>query len=121
MLTIVSFPSAAVRWRAGVILRRCVFHHIKFTEDLLRRVVAARGGDFPNLPDAVREAAIQRFLELRGRDVRKKPATAELLVWLTVLAARGGVTVEELRNCRLNELPARSTLVKDRDDVALLR
>ena len=102
-------------------LRRCVFHHIEFTEDLLRRVVAARGGDFPNLPEAVREAAIQRFLELRGRDVRKKPATAELLVWLTVLAARGGVTVEELRNYRLSKLPARSTLVKDRDDVALLR
>ena len=92
-------------------LRRCGFHHIEFTEDLLRRVVAARGGDFPNLPDAVQEAAIQRFLELRGRDVRKKPATAELLVWLTVLVVRGGVTVEELRNCRLSELPARSTLV----------
>jgi MoxR-like ATPase len=102
-------------------LRRCVFHHIEFTEDLLRRVVAARSGDFPNLPETVREAAIQRFLELRGRDVRKKPATAELLVWLTVLAARGGVTAEELRNYRLSELPARSTLVKDRDDVALLR
>lgn len=102
-------------------LRRCVFHHIELTEDLLRRVIAARSCDFPNLPDAVREAAIQRFLELRGRDVRKKPATAELLVWLMVLAARGGVTVEELRNCRLNELPARSTLVKDREDLALLR
>lgn len=102
-------------------LRRCVFHHIEFDEGLLRRVVAARIGDFPNLPDAVREAAIQRFLELRGRDARKKPATAELLVWLTVLAARGGVTVADLTNCRLNELPARSTLVKDRDDVALLR
>ena len=69
----------------------------------------------------MREAVIQRFLELRGRDVRKKPATAELLVWLMVLAARGGVTAEELRNYRLSELPARSTLVKDRDDVALLR
>lgn len=102
-------------------LRRCVFHHIEFTEDLLRRVVAARSGDFPHLPEAVREAAIHRFLELRGRDVRKKPATAELLVWLTVLAARGNVTVEDLTDCRLNELPARSTLVKDRDDVALLR
>jgi hypothetical protein len=26
-----------------------------------------------------------------------------------------------LRNYRLSELPARSTLIKDRDDVALLR
>jgi len=102
-------------------LRRCIFHHIEFTEELLRRAVAARGSDFPNLPDEVREAAIQRFLELRGREVRKKPATAELLVWLTVLAARGGVDVKKLTHDRLIELPALSTLLKDRDDVAVLR
>ena len=102
-------------------LRRCIFHHIEFTEELLRRAVAARGSDFPNLPDEVREVAIQRFLELRGREVRKKPATAELLVWLTVLAARGGVDVKKLTHDRLIELPALSTLLKDRDDVAVLR
>jgi hypothetical protein len=50
----------------------------------------------------------------------KKPATAELLVWSTVLAARAGVTAEELGNYRLSELPARSKLINDRDDVALL-
>ncbi len=102
-------------------LRRCIFHHIEFTEELLRRAVAARGGDFPNLPDDVREAAIQRFLELRGREVRKKPATAELLVWLTVLAARGWVDARKLTHCPLIDLPALSTLLKDRDDVAVLR
>lgn len=102
-------------------LRRCVFHHIEFTEELLRRAVAARSGDFPNLPEAVREAAMQRFLELRGREIRKRPATAELLVWLTVLAARGDVTAERLRECRLGELPALSTLIKDRDDLAVLK
>ena len=102
-------------------LRRCIFHHIEFTEELLRRAVAARVGDFPSLTEDVREAAILRFLELRGREIRKRPATAELLVWLTVIAARGDVTVEELRNCRLSELPALSTLIKDRDDLAVLR
>ncbi|MFO1431081.1 MAG: hypothetical protein U1F76_13220 [Candidatus Competibacteraceae bacterium] len=69
----------------------------------------------------MREAAIQRFLELRGREVRKKPATAELLVWLTVLAARGEVDIKELRHCRLIDLPALSTLLKNRDDMAVLR
>ena len=102
-------------------LRRCIFHHIEFTEELVHRAVEARIGDFPNLPEAVREAAIQRFLEIRGREIRKLPATAELLIWLTVLAARGDATEEELRNCRLGELPALSTLVKDRDDLAVLR
>jgi MoxR-like ATPase len=102
-------------------LRRCVFHHIEFTEDLVRRAVQARVGDFPNLPEAVREAAISRFLELRGREIRKKPATAELLVWLTVLAARGDVSVEELTEPALADLPALSTMIKDRDDRAVLR
>lgn len=100
-------------------LRRCIFHHIEFTEDLLRRAVEARVGDFPNLEADVREAALQRFLELRGRDLRKQPATAELLVWLTILAARGNVTVESLR-VPFKSLPALSALVKDRDDLALL-
>jgi len=76
-------------------LRRCIFHHIAFTEELVRRAVEARIGDFPQLPDAVRDAAIERFLELRGREIRKKPATAELLVWLTVLSARGGMRFAE--------------------------
>jgi MoxR-like ATPase len=102
-------------------LRRCIFHHIEFTEELVRRAVEARVGDFPALAPEVREAAIQRFLELRGLELRKRPATAELLVWLTVLSARGGVSAQELSAVPLRELPARSTLVKDRDDLALLR
>jgi MoxR-like ATPase len=101
-------------------LRRCIFHHIEFTEELVRRAVDARLGDFPQLSSELRDAAIQRFLELRGREIRKPPATAELLVWLTVLSARGGVTLDELRNSSLAQLPAMSALVKDRDDLKLL-
>jgi len=101
-------------------LRRCIFHHIRFSDELVRRAVAARTGDFPNLPAAVREAAIERFLELRSRDIRKPPATAELIAWLAVLSAQNEHTAEKLRDCRLRELPALSTLVKDRDDLAIL-
>ncbi len=101
-------------------LRRCIFHHIELTEELLRRAVEARLGDFPHLGPEVREAAIGRFKDLRAREIRKKPATAELLVWLTILSARGGVTVEDLTGCRLSELPALSALIKDRDDLAVL-
>ncbi len=102
-------------------LRRCIFHHIEFTEDLLRRAVASRVGDFPNLPEDVREAAISRFLELRGREIRKPPATAELLVWLIVLSARGDVERDLLENCKLSDLPALSALIKDREDLLRLR
>ena len=68
-------------------LRRCVFHHIEFTEEIVRRAVEARVGDFPRLREGARRLAIERFLELRAKPLRKKPATAELLVWLTILSA----------------------------------
>ena len=102
-------------------LRRCIFHHIRFSEELLRRAVEARVGDFPKLPAAAREAAIERFLEVRARDLRKPPATAELLTWLRVLSARGALSADELRDRLLGELPALSTLIKDRDDLQVLR
>lgn len=101
-------------------LRRCVFHHIQFTEELVRTAVESHLEDFPNLDEGQRESAFQRFLDLRGREIRKPPATAELLVWLTVLSARGGVDADRLATCKLTDLPALATLVKDRDDLALL-
>lgn len=102
-------------------LRRCIFHHIEFNETLLRRAVAARSmNDFPGLSGAITEAAIQRFIELRQQNIRKHPATAELLVWLTVLAARDDVSETQLKECRLRDLPALSSLIKDRDDLSLL-
>ncbi len=101
-------------------LRRCIFHHIDFTEELLRTAVTARAADFPRLDAAVREAAITRFMELRGIGIRKKPATAELLVWLTILSAEGGRQASDLLDCPLKELPGLPALVKDHDDLGLL-
>ncbi len=102
-------------------LRRCVFHHIRLTEELVETAVRAHAGvDFPNLNEDLFETALERFHELRGHDLRKKPATAELLVWLTVLAARTETHRAELEG-PLIDLPALSTLIKDRDDRKLLR
>ncbi len=100
-------------------LRRCIFHHIELTEELVRRAVEARVGDFPRLKPEVRAMAIRRFFDLRGRPLRKKPATAELLVWLVLLSA-GGVEAEALGDVPLRALPALSALIKDRDDLAQL-
>ena len=101
-------------------LRRCIFHHIEFTQELVRRAVKARRHDFPDLSDEVQKVAIDRFLELRGTRARKKPATAELLVWLTVLNARGDIKAKDLAQTPLAKLPALSALIKDRDDLAQL-
>lgn len=97
-------------------LRRCIFHHIDFTEELLRKAVTARRADFPNLKDAYLETAIQRLLDLRTRSLRKKPATAELLVWLVALSGQGAPDLD----VPLDRLPALSALVKDRDDLLAL-
>jgi MoxR-like ATPase len=101
-------------------LRRCIFHHIELTDDLVRRAAAARAGDFPHLDEDTRRAAIDVFLELRKRDLRKKPAISELLVWLTLLSARGGISAGGLRKTPLGSLPALSALLKDREDLASL-
>lgn len=102
-------------------LRRCVFHHLELTEDLLRRAVAARQADFPALSERDREAALRHFLELRKLRLRKPPATAELLLWLVVLAGLPPRQLADLDRAPLSALPALGVLVKDREDLRLLR
>jgi len=101
-------------------LRRCIFHHIEFTPELVRKAVAARRMQFARLTDGVVDAAVARFLELRGKNLRKRPATAELLAWLVVLSAQGWTDAAKLSDCPLSALPHLSVLIKDRDDGAAL-
>ncbi|HMU41357.1 MAG TPA: MoxR family ATPase [Pseudomonadota bacterium] len=101
-------------------LRRCIFHHIEFTPELVRIAVRARQTQLAPLDDQVVDAAILRFLHLREKTLRKRPATAELFAWLTVLAASGGADAAKLSDCALSELPHLSVLIKDRDDLNAL-
>jgi MoxR-like ATPase len=120
------------------LLRRCVFHHIKFDRGLVERAVAAwrrmapgdregpaDGGGAITAGEAAAgltprdRVAIDRFMELREHPrVQKKPATAELLAWLTALDAAGlGLTALE---ASLARLPLMAALLKDRDDLEAL-
>ncbi|MEZ4472238.1 MAG: MoxR family ATPase [bacterium] len=104
----------------GPFLRRCVFHHIELTEELVRQAVERQ--TFKRLDAAALDAAQRRFFELRGvRELRKKPTTSELLAWLAILDLRGGLDAEALRRMPLGALPALGTLIKDRDDLDRLR
>jgi MoxR-like ATPase len=100
-------------------LRRCVYHHIRFDDDLVARAVAKRRHYFENLGDDFLKLAIERFLKLRGRNLRKKPATGELLVWLRVLALAVGTYPERLDK-DLSRLPYLGALLKDHQDIAEL-
>ncbi len=98
------------------LLRRCIYHFIPFDEQQVRKIVEQRR-DFLSEDLATRELAVRRFLELRKLPgLRKKPATGELLLWLTVLSARKGLAAKHLSG-PLHALPALFCLIKDRDDL----
>lgn len=101
-------------------LRRCIFHHIELTQKLVEDAVEVHRATLAKLgvDGALESAAINRFFELRGRDLRKKPATGELLLWLAALGMQGKVA-DDLSG-PLAKLPALSTLVKDKDDLQRL-
>ncbi len=96
-------------------LRRCVYHHIPFERELVWRAVQRRTDEFPQLSEGFLKMALDRFLLLRERALRKRPATGELLVWLRIL----GLNMDEY-SARLDEdlskLPYLGVLIKDHKD-----
>ena len=95
-------------------LRRCVFHHIEFPVAAeLERIVEKNLGKLGLESTMVREA-IKRFEELRDEPLEKKPATAELLVWLRVLHRAG--QLPNAGKAPWDENFARA-LLKTRDDL----
>lgn len=64
-------------------LRRCVFFHIEFPDDTtLAEIMELKLFNFTKTQTA---AILQRFHQIRNVCSRKKPSTAELLQWATVL------------------------------------
>ena len=97
-------------------LRRCVYHHIRFNDKILDMAIKARRDDYAELSNEFLRMALQRFLSLRDRPLRKKPATSELLLWLNVLAFSLDTSPEKLDE-DLSELPYLGVLLKDHQDI----
>ncbi|HEV7397522.1 MAG TPA: MoxR family ATPase [Pyrinomonadaceae bacterium] len=66
-------------------LRRCVYHHIYFSEELLALAVQKRREEYSDLSDDFLKLAIRRFMSLR-EGANKPPSTGEFLVWLRVVS-----------------------------------
>jgi MoxR-like ATPase len=65
-------------------LRRCVFYHIEFPSD--QRLNDVLKAHFPGTAEGARDKVLKVFLKLRRVPrLTKKPATAELLVWMDAL------------------------------------
>ena len=120
-------------------LRRCILHDIPFNEDLLKKIIAKH---FPELSsgqattsEASQDQATQRggdllerantaFSALRKRRLKKKPSTAELLVWLQLLLLPENKKDEGLwdrvNDKNLSGLPFLGALLKHPEDLAAI-
>jgi MoxR-like ATPase len=65
-------------------LRRCFFHYIRFPDrETMERIVQAH---FPDIKQELAREALNVFFQVRGvTELKKKPATSELLDWLKLL------------------------------------
>lgn len=72
-------------------LRRCIFYHIPFPDNLsLEKIVKGRlVRKNPTFTDEMIKNAIAHFEQIRDLPLKKKPATAELLAWMRVLEKIG--------------------------------
>ena len=100
-------------------LRRCVYHNIVLNEKIVKNAVLSRRNEFDNLSNTFIELALKRFLSIRGKDLRKLPATSELLAWLRALSLNVDKHHEKLDE-DLSKLPYLSILLKDRQDISEL-
>ncbi|MBF0452511.1 MAG: MoxR family ATPase [Candidatus Magnetomorum sp.] len=72
-------------------LRRCVYYHIPFPDpESLKRMIKSRFQDYPEmktlLTDDFIDAVNAHFKDIRTRlDLKKPPATAELLAWFSII------------------------------------
>ncbi len=65
-------------------LRRCFFHYIRFPDrETMEQIVQAH---FPDIKQELAREALNVFFQVRGvAELKKKPATSELLDWLKLL------------------------------------
>jgi MoxR-like ATPase len=100
-------------------LRRTVYYNIPFPGDRrLAEIVMNRVGGFDAAGDPLLAEAMELFTLLRqpASGLRKRPATAELIGWLTALVEMGASAADPLRMHGDAALRALSALVKSSDD-----
>ncbi|MCB0631899.1 MAG: MoxR family ATPase [Saprospiraceae bacterium] len=78
-------------------LRRCIFYHIPFpTHEQLKQIIDAQLELRPNENGKkLMDELIDLFMQVRKQSVRKKPATAELIAWMRLLAVDGVFEAEK--------------------------
>lgn len=106
-------------------LRRCIFYHIPFpTHDQLKQIIDAQLHLQPNEHGKqLLHELIDLFIKVRKQSVRKKPATAELIAWMRLLAVDGVFEAEKPGPAMDHLADYLSIIVKtkeDRDEISKL-
>jgi MoxR-like ATPase len=100
-------------------LRRCFFHYIRFPDrETMERIVAAH---YPDIRRDLLREALNVFFEMREvNELKKKPATSELLDWLKLLTIED-MPPEALRSSDAKTAipPLYGALLKNEQDVHL--
>ena len=112
---IVIITSNAEKELPDAFLRRCIFHYIDFPDrELMEEIVKTH---IPNIEEKLLKNAMDTFYEIRTySQLRKKPATSELIDWLNALMI-GGIDPDIIRR----ELPFVGVLIKKDEDLEVLR
>ena len=100
-------------------LRRCFFHFIRFPDrETMERIVQSH---YPGIRQELAREALTRFFEIREvGELKKKPATSELLDWLKLLMIED-IPIEALRSndAKVAIPPLYGALLKNEQDVHL--
>ncbi len=112
---IVIITSNAEKELPDAFLRRCIFHYIDFPEkELMEEIVRTH---VPDIEEKLLQQAMQTFYDIRSySQLRKKPATSELIDWLNAMMI-GGVDPELIKK----ELPFVGVLIKKDEDLEVVR
>lgn len=112
---IVIITSNAEKELPDAFLRRCIFHYIDFPDQALMEEIVKT--HFPNIEENLLKNAMQVFYDIRSySQLRKKPATSELIDWLNALMI-GGIDPEKIKA----ELPFVGVLIKKDEDLEVVR
>ena len=112
---IVIITSNAEKELPDAVLRRCIFHYIDFPDaPLMEEIVKSH---IPDIDEILLKNAMDTFYEIRTySQLRKKPATSELIDWLNALII-AGINPDIIRK----ELPFAGVLIKKDEDLEVLR
>lgn len=91
-------------------LRRCIFHYIKFPDELMmQKIIKVH---YPDVDKKLLNKALEVFYRIRDvDDLRKKPSTSEFVDWINILIHQGANVKD------INSLPFIGSLLKSEEDL----